>query len=221
MEWSATDHATWRRLYQRQDKCRAELAHPLFVQGLHALGIEGDAIPDLNKVNALLMRQTGWQGVFVEGLEGPARFFALLAERKFPVGSFIRDASDLNYTPAPDVFHDLYGHLPFFIDQEYGDFCERFGNVGMIANPTEMRELERLFWFGVEFPLVKTAAGRRIFGGGILSSYSESIYSMSSEPEVRAFDVDEIRHREFKIDVMQTTLYELNSPSQLYDSLCS
>jgi phenylalanine-4-hydroxylase len=215
------EHETWRRLYDRLTACRATQAHPLFVQGLQALGIGGDAIASLDAVNQRLGRRTGFRGVAVKGLEGPREFFAGLARREFPVGDFIRDAKDLSYTPAPDVFHDLYGHLPLLADAAYADFCQRFGVLASAAadDPERLREFERLFWFGVEFPLVETAAGRRIFGGGILSSAGESSYALSEAPEVLPFDVEAIRRQEFRIDVMQARLFVLREPAQLYACL--
>lgn len=219
--FTAEEHETWRRLHARLAACRATKAHPLFEQGLQALGIGGDGIPSLDAVNQRLGRLTGFRGVAVKGLEGPREFFAGLARREFPVGDFIRDAKDLSYTPAPDVFHDLYGHLPLLADGAYADFCHRFGVLASAAadDPGRLREFERLFWFGVEFPLVETAAGRRIFGGGILSSAGESTYALSEGPEVLPFDVEAIRRHEFRIDVMQTRLFVLREPAQLYACL--
>lgn len=225
--FSDAEHETWRRLFARLEHCRGELAHPAFVAGLDALGIDGQRIPDLAAVNARLSALTGWRGVPVSGLEDGRSFFALLARREFPIGAFIRDAKDLSYTPAPDVFHDLYGHLPLFADRAYADFCHCFGVLAgeALAGATDdvaaqrLLELERLFWFGVEFPLVETASGRRIFGGGILSSFGESAFSLSSEPEVLPFDAERIRHQPYRIDVMQRRLFVLRSPDELYASI--
>lgn len=215
------EHETWRRLYGRLDHCRAEQAHPLFAAGLDALGIGGSRIPALEDVNARLMMRTGWRGVEVSGLEDGRSFFAMLSRREFPIGNFIRDAKDLSYTPAPDVFHDMYGHLPFFADRSYADFCQRFGATATRASttPGRLRQFERLFWFGVEFPLVETSRGRRIFGGGILSSLGESNYSLSDEPEVLPFDLEVILQQEYRIDEMQRRLFVLDRPETLYGCL--
>lgn len=193
----------------------------MFQDGLGQLLIAGTRIPDLNNVNELLLKRTGWRGVPVEGLVEGADFLVHLKERLFPIGNFIRDQSDLNYTPAPDIFHDLYGHLPFLANQDYGDFCQQLGVIadGLRGKPKLMRMCERLFWFGVEFPLVKTNRGRRIFGGGILSSYAECHYSLSDKPEVVAFDLEDIVYRDYNIDEMQKRLYLLERPEQLYGCL--
>ena len=220
-DFSAAEHDTWRQLYARLEPCRRELAHPMFVAGLAALGIDGERIPALADVNARLFARTGWRGVPVTGLEDGRSFFRLLARREFPIGAFIRDARDLSYTPAPDVFHDMYGHLPLFADEDYADFCQRFGALAErhVDDPQKLVELERLFWFGVEFPLVETPAGRRIFGGGILSSFGESHYALSPEPEVLPFDAEVIRQQPYRIDVMQSRLFVVSAPDALYQSI--
>lgn len=226
------EHETWRRLYERLEHCRRSQAHPMFADGLARLGIDGRGIPDLDAVNARLDALTGWRGVPVSGLEDGRSFFALLAERRFPIGAFIRDARDLSYTPAPDIFHDMYGHLPLFADRDYADFCHRFGVVASrhAGDPVKLRRFERLFWFGVEFPLVEVARAEgdgselrdrelRILGGGILSSFGESGFSLSGEPEVRSFDLVEIRDREYRIDEMQRVLFVVPRPEALYGCL--
>ncbi|MBL8785727.1 MAG: phenylalanine 4-monooxygenase [Deltaproteobacteria bacterium] len=223
--FDATEHETWRRLYERLEHCRKAQAHPMFAAGLARLGIAGDGIPTLDDVNARLDALTGWRGVPVSGLEDGRSFFALLAERRFPIGAFIRDARDLSYTPAPDIFHDMYGHLPLFADPAYADFCHRFGVVASrhADDAVKLRRFERLFWFGVEFPLVEVPHGElrelRIMGGGILSSFGESSYALSGEPEVRRFDLLEIRDREYRIDEMQRVLYAVSHPETLYGCL--
>lgn len=219
--FSADEEGVWTMLFARLDGCRAMQAHPLFVQGLERLEISGDHTPDLDAVNTRLMALTGWRGVPVTGLEDGRSFFQLLARREFPVGNFIRDAGDLSYTPAPDIFHDLYGHMPFLADPDYADFCWRFGvSASALADtPEKLLEYERLFWFGVEFPLVETPAGRRIFGGGILSSSGESDYALSEVPEVLPFDLEIIRNQWYRIDIMQARLFVLDRVETLYGCL--
>lgn len=215
------EHETWRRLFEGQAPKRDRQIHPIFSRGLSALGITAEGVPALDDVNRKLERLTGFRGIPVEGLEKDQSFFAMLAERAFPIGNFIRDPRDLAYTPAPDVFHDLYGHLPFLADLDYADFCADLGRRASryAGVPEAETQWSRLFWFTIEFPLVETADGRRIFGAGIASSRSECEYALGPEPEVLPFDLDRIRHQNFRIDDFQRRLFVLPSPETLYGSL--
>jgi phenylalanine-4-hydroxylase len=215
------DQEVWRRLYAGTERCRREQAHPDFCDGLEKLGIGPDRIPALADVNARLKALTGWQGVFVEGLEDAGAFFRGLARREFPVGAFIRSANDLAYTPAPDVFHDMYGHLPLLANRNYADFCAEFGARAALYtdDPVRLKAFETFFWFGVEFPLIKTEQGLRIFGGGILSSRYESDYCLSEKPEKRAFDCHAMGRTPYRIDQVQPVLFVLSAPEQLFSSL--
>ncbi|MCB0340693.1 MAG: phenylalanine 4-monooxygenase [Pseudobdellovibrionaceae bacterium] len=211
---------TWKLLFRNLEYSRTHQAHPIFPKGVKALGLCED-LPDLDEVNEILMDFTGWQGVPVEGLEDFESFYPGLAERKFPIGNFIRDRQDITYTPAPDIFHDLYGHLPHLTDPDFAQFCENYGRLASryLGQPERIIKLERFFWFTGEFALVETPNGRRIFGGGILSSKGECDYSLSDKPTVRPFSVKEITDQDYRIDIMQETLFLLESPEQLYNSL--
>lgn len=218
--YSKAEKDTWRTLFSNLISCQGELAHPIFAEGLEKLGI-GPELPDMDEVNRKLRMLTGWQGAAVTGLDGPEVFFDKLRHKLFPIGNFIREATDLNYTPAPDVFHDLYGHMPFFADQKFADFCLEFGQTACryLDQPRKLRQFERLFWFGVEFPLVLVDGKKKIFGGGILSSHSECYYSVSDKPDVQPFDLRVIRDQEYRIDVIQNRLFILENPDQLYGCL--
>lgn len=219
--YSAEDHDTWSRLFQRQTPLRIKQIIPEFSEGLKLLGITDEKIPDLEKVNSKLRSLTGWEGVLVQGLEGPEAFYNMLSKKQFPIGNFIRDPKDLSYTPEPDVFHDLYGHLPFYTMPEYGEFCQEFGIRGQKYLHSEKitEEFQRLFWFTAEFALIKTDDGNRIFGAGIASSFGECAYALSEKPKVLDFDLEKIRNKEFRIDIMQETLFLLDSKEQLYNCL--
>jgi phenylalanine-4-hydroxylase len=220
-DFSPDEHRTWQILFERQARLRDRQLVPEFSEGLRALGFTAGRIPDLREVNRRLAALTGFRGVPVEGFEEPHSFYAMLARREFPIGYFIRDPKDLGYTPAPDVFHDLYGHLPFLANPIYADFCHEFGcrTMKFVGDPERLREWERLFWFGVEFPLLETAAGRRIFGAGIASSFDECAYALGDRPETLPFDPEMIRREEFEIDRMQSRLFVLESREQLYGCL--
>lgn len=221
VRFSAQDHAVWRAILHQHAQQRGQQICDLFLNGIGILDIREDTIPDLATINETLRARSGFEGVYVEGLEGPQSFFQLLADRQFPVGAFIRDMGDLSYTPAPDVVHDLYGHLPFYTDKNYADYCQRFGAaaVAYADRADLLRQFERFFWFTIEFGLMKTSAGLRIFGAGIASSTGECEYALSEKPQIVPFDVDAIRHQEFRFDVMQPKLFYLDSPDQLYESL--
>lgn len=220
-DFSPEEHKTWQLLFERQRPKRDEQIFGLFSRGVESLGFTADRIPDLTEVNKKLSALTGFRGVPVEGFEAPESFYEMLARREFPIGYFIRDPKDLGYTPAPDVFHDLYGHLPFLIDRDYARFCQDLGRRAMkhAGDPERFRQWERLFWFGVEFPLVKTEAGTKIFGAGIASSFDECAYALGDEPEVIPFDIEVIRHLEFDISRIQERIFLLESPQQLYGCL--
>jgi len=220
-KFSPAEHETWRRLFDAQTPKRRDQVVDLFSVGLTALGLGPKGIPDLDEVNRRLERQTGFRGVPVTGLEDPGSFFRLLANREFPVGNFIRDPVDLAYTPAPDVFHDLYGHLPFLADRPYADFCESIGRLALkyLDSPSALEQFDRLFWFTIEFGLVRTHAGVKIFGAGIASSNAECAYALGPAPEVVPFDVNQIRSQDFRINEFQKRLFLLESPKQLFDCL--
>ncbi len=215
------EHKTWQTLFNRQSELRDQQIVPMFARGLRALNINADGVPDLDAVNSKLRALTGWEGVPVEGLEEGESFYSMLAEKKFPVGNFIRDEKDLSYTPAPDVFHDLYGHLPFYTDRAYADFCEEFGKRTRkyLKDAKILREFERFFWFTAEFGLIKTPQGKRIFGAGIASSHGECAYALSEKPKVIPFTIEAVRQHEFRIDVFQEDLFLIENEQQLYSCL--
>lgn len=219
--FSDEEHETWRLMFQRQAALRDRQIYHTFSEGIRALGFSAERIPDIHEVNRRLERLTGWRGIPVEGLEEDHSFYLMLAEKKFPIGNFIRDRQDVSYTPAPDVFHDLYGHLPFLADQKYANFCHDLGlrSAKVIDRPDLLKQWARLFWFAVEFSVIRTAAGRRIFGAGIASSHGECAYALSDRPKILAFDVETIRVKDFKIDEFQSDLFELRDEDELYGCL--
>jgi len=212
---------TWKKILSDHKQTRENQIVDLFHKGLVALEITEDKIPRLDELNKKLKGLTGFQGVFVDGLEDGNRFYTMLKQRLFPIGNFIRDKRDLTYTPEPDIVHDLYGHLPFFVDKKYADFCQRFGELAceFLDREDLLRQFERFFWFTIEFGLIKVDEEVRVFGAGIASSTGECAYALSGEPEVVPFDVDAIRKQEFRIDEMQKKLFLLDSKEQLYNSL--
>lgn len=219
--YSSEDRATWRAILHAHRLKRERQICDIFLNGVEILNLREDYLPTLDEVNQILLARTGWRGVLVEGLEEGPDFYRLLARREFPVGNFIRSPKDLSYTPAPDIVHDMYGHLPFYTDQAYAQFCEAFGleATKYSDRPDLLRQFERFFWFTVEFGLVETPKGRRIFGAGIASSVAECDYALSDQVEVIPFSVEAVCRQEFRIDEMQKRLFLLPSVQHLYDSL--
>lgn len=212
---------TWTALFNRLERCRQDLAFHLFTRGISTLGMDSKKIPDMAAINEKLMRETGWSIVPVKGLEMGPSFYSALARKEFPIGNFIRDRKDLGYTPEPDIFHDLYGHVPFLCDKAYADFSQRYGalTAKYLHDEEKLKKLERFYWFTMEFGLIQTEKGARIFGGGILSSFDESFYSLSGKPKVLPFDVQTIIDQDFRIDQIQPVLFLIPSEERLYDSL--
>ena len=219
--FTEVEHTTWAEVLALHRGQRDAMLVPQYLQGLKLLGLDQDRIPPLAEVNATLAARTGWRGAFVKGLEEGPAFYGLLEQRLFPIGNFVRDRGDLNYTPAPDVIHDLYGHIPFYADFEYAQFSLALGRLAMpcLGDPARLRRLERFFWFTLEFGLVDLPQGRRIFGAGIASSVGECRHALSDAPEVLPFDVKTICAQEFRIDQMQNRLFVLRDIGQLYASL--
>jgi len=216
--FTAAEIDTWKDVLSIQEKTRESNIEGIFNSGLEALDIQADKIPQLSEVNDKLDKITGFNAVYVPGLESGKSFYPMLANRLFPIGNFIRDKRDLSYTPEPDMIHDLYGHIPFLIDIEYADFCQKYGEAAcnFINNDILFHRFERFFWFTIEFGLIHSSDGPRVFGAGIASSIGECDYALSSEPEVINFDIDLIINQEFRIDEMQKKLFILESKNQLY-----
>lgn len=215
------EQGTWALLFSGVAVTREQRMHPMFARGVEALALDDARVPDLDLVNARLAARTGFEGVPVEGHEPDGSFFWMLRERRFPIGNFIRERADLSYTPAPDVFHDLYGHLPLLADARYAEFCAQLGDLACRLGTSEARlaAFGRLFWFALEFGLVETPPGRRILGAGLASSRDESQFALGPEPELRAFDLNDILFRPFRIDEFQRTLFVLRDLEQLYGCL--
>jgi len=216
--FTAAEIDTWKDVLSIQEKTRESNIESIFNSGLEALDIQADKIPQLSEVNDKLDKITGFNAVYVPGLESGKSFYPMLANRLFPIGNFIRDKRDLSYTPEPDMIHDLYGHIPFLIDIEYADFCQKYGEAAcnFIDNDNLFHRFERFFWFTIEFGLINSADGPSVFGAGIASSIGECDYALSSEPEVINFDIDLIINQEFRIDQMQKKLFIIESKNQLY-----
>ena len=177
--YTDSDHAVWRTLFERQSKLLPGRAAPEFVEGLKALGVAADGIPDFEALSDILEAATGWRIVAVAGLVPDDVFFRHLANRRFPVTNWIRKPEQLDYLQEPDVFHDCFGHVPMLFNPVFADYMAAYGRGGMKAlNLGALKLLARLYWYTVEFGLIKQGDALKIYGAGIVSSYSESVFSL-------------------------------------------
>lgn len=213
------EHDVWRALYKRQVEVLKGRAIQEFLDSLQTLGINQDRIPDFDDVNAILMKRTGWQVVPVQGLIPDEPFFELLANRRFPVGNFIRQADQMDYIQEPDVFHDVFGHVPLLADPVFANYIEEYGKGGLKAAKLGMIDkLSRLYWYTVEFGLIRQPEGLRIYGAGILSSPTESVFSLESDsPHRIEFDLKRVLQTHFQIDDFQDNYFVIDSFQQLFD----
>ena len=212
-----SDQDRWRRLHARQIRLMPGRACPEFLRVLVTLGYE-TGIPRFDEVNERLDRATGWQVVAVPGLLPEHVFFGHLAGRRFPVTVWLREEHEFDYIVEPDVFHDFFGHVPLLFDPVFADFMQAYGRGGQKADGLHALEyLARLYWYTVEFGLVRTAEGLRIYGAGILSSPAEVSYAVSNpEPRRIGFDLRRVMRTRYKIDSFQQTYFVIDDFGQLF-----
>jgi phenylalanine-4-hydroxylase len=218
-QYGAADHDTYRRLYTRQLAQLPGLACREFIDAVQLLGTP-ERIPRFDAVNERLAKATGWEIVAVPGLIPEEAFFALLAARRFPVTDWIRKPEEFDYVVEPDVFHDLFGHVPLLFDPVFADYMQAYGAGGLKASRLDACELlARLYWYTVEFGLIATPEGLRAYGAGILSSAGELRHSVTS-PEARrvGFDLKRLMQSLYKIDTYQATYFVIDSFDQLFEA---
>jgi phenylalanine-4-hydroxylase len=210
--YTPEEHATWATLFRRQMALLPGRACAAFLDGMRRLPIEPDRIPRFDALSEVLMRHTGWQVVAVPGLVPDDVFFDHLAHRRFPAGQFIRRADQLDYLQEPDVFHDVFGHVPLLLNPVMADFIQAYGEGGLRAQRLGALEmLARVYWYTVEFGLVREDGALRIFGAGIVSSAAESVFCLdSSSPNRIAFVLPRVMRTRYRIDDFQQTYFVLD-----------
>ena len=218
--YTETDHATWRTLARRQREVLRGRIADAFLDGLDHLDIGETGIPDFRRLNERLSAATGWEVVAVPGLVPDLVFFKLLADRKFPAGYWIRKPEQLDYIEEPDVFHDVFGHVPLIMQPVYADYLAAYGRAGLEADAHgALHRLARLYWYTVEFGLINTPAGLRIYGSGIVSSKGESIYCLDDlAPNRLGFDLERVMRTRYRIDTYQKTYFVIDGFEQLFDA---
>jgi phenylalanine-4-hydroxylase len=217
--YSPEDHRVWLTLYERQAAMLSGRACAAFLKGLKALDLHGAGIPDFDVLNEKLGALTGWRVVAVPGLVPDEVFFEHLANRRFPAGRFIRRADQLDYLQEPDVFHDVFGHVPMLTDPVFADYMQAYGRGGLRAMKLgRLHNLARLYWYTVEFGLVEEADGLRIYGAGIVSSRGESVFCLEDpSPNRLGFELIRVMRTPYRIDDYQQVYFVLPSFQRLLD----
>jgi phenylalanine-4-hydroxylase len=220
--YTREDHATWATLFERQREILVHRACREFIDNQHEFGMSPDAIPRFDDLNRVLKKATGWVLIGVEGLLPELTFFEHLANRRFPVTWWIRKPEQIDYISEPDLFHDLFGHVPLLLNPVFADYMEAYGKGGVKAHgigAEALVNLTRLYWYTVEFGLIKQSDGLRIYGSGIVSSKGESIHCLESPaPNRLGFDMQRIMRTRYRIDTYQKTYFVIDSFEQLMDA---
>ncbi|RDE06607.1 phenylalanine 4-monooxygenase [Sphingomonas aracearum] len=219
-DWShytPEEHATWDKLFERQSQLLPGRASNAYLRGLDVLKLSRPGIPDFEELSDRLMKLTGWQVVAVPGLVPDDVFFDHMANRRFVAGNFIRRPDQLDYLQEPDVFHDVFGHVPMLADPVFADYLEAYGKGGQRALELgALKQLGRLYWYTVEFGLVAEPEGLRIYGAGIVSSHSETRFALTSDsPHRIGFDLARVMRTEYRIDDFQQNYFVIPSFDEL------
>ena len=217
VHWTKSENQIWSDLFTQQSKHIAEKACQEYLDGMKLLNMSSDYIPQLNDINKVLQKTTGWVVEPVPSLIDFDRFFDLLANRHFPCATFIRKRKDFLYLQEPDIFHEIFGHCPLLTNQHFANFTARYGQIGKNATHKERVMLARLYWFTVEFGLIKRKDKMKIYGGGVLSSIGETDWSLSNQVQRKHLNLLEVLRTPYRIDIMQPIYYFINSFSEFED----
>lgn len=218
--YAPEQHAVWATLYRRRMGSLRITASQAFLRGAEAIGLSSEFVPDLADVNRRLGRRTGWAAVPVAGFLPAPLFFACLAERRFPTTVTVRSRDQLDYVPEPDIFHDVFGHVPLHADPIFARFLQEFGARASAArNADETERMARLFWFTVEFGLVREAGQVKVYGSGLISSHGDAANALGPTCDRRPFSLDAVFAQPFEIDRLQDVLFVVESFDELFSAL--
>jgi len=228
-DWAAytpEQHSVWAELVRRRMPQLAEHACSEYLDGFHQIGLREDTIPNLAEVNKRLGPRTRWNATPVSGFLPPDAFFEMLAARKFPTTTWLRSRDSLEYTPEPDIFHDVFGHVPMHAHPVFADFLEHYGRICAAIPPEDKDKLERmgrLFWFTVEFGVIREHGEIKLYGSGLISSHGEATHVIEGPktghgPEIRPFNLDQVLNQQFLVSEMQKVLYAVESFDQIYEA---
>lgn len=216
--YTTDDHAVWALLYERRMAMLERTASAVFLDGAARIGLRADRVPDLTDVNTRLARLTGWRAVGVSGFI--RSFFRCLADRHFPTTLGVRPRAQLDYLPEPDIFHDVFGHVPLHSDAVFATFLHRFGQLAAAARTDdEVEAMARLFWFTVEFGLVHERGEVRVYGSGLISSHGDAANALGTQCERRPFSLDAVIAQPFAIDDLQPVLFVVDGFAPLFEAV--
>ena len=219
-DYTPEDHEVWSLLCARRLQDLRVRGSRLFLEGAEAIGLSADRVPDLSDVNARLAARTGWAAVPVKGFVPAAQFFASLAARRFPTTVTVRPKSELDYLPEPDIFHDVFGHVPLHAHPHFADFLQGFGRLAAAARTEQdVTRAARLFWFTVEFGLIREEGREKVYGSGLVSSHADCAHALGPGCDRRPFDLDAVMAQPFEIDRLQDVLFVIESFGQLFEAV--
>lgn len=212
-------NAVWSELVRRRMPQLREHACREYLAGFEQIGLQEDRLPDLKAVSACLGPRTGWQSTPVSGFLPADAFFEMLANRMFPTTTWLRARENMEYTPEPDIFHDVFGHVPMHAHRVFGDFLQHYGKVcAGLRSAQALEQMGRLFWFTVEFGLIRQDGEVKVYGSGLISSHGECTRVLDGGCEVKPFDLDEVLAQRFDTGVMQPVLFAVESFDQIYQA---
>ena len=220
--YDAEAHEVWRILSERRMTTLRDTGSEVFLRGIERIGLELDRVPDLAGVNRRLAAATGWAAVGVTGFLPAAQFFRCLANRRFPTTLAVRPRAQLDYLPEPDIFHDVFGHVPLHAHPAFADFLQEFGALAAeSATEAETTAMARLFWFTVEFGLVREGGRVKIYGSGLVSSHGDAANALGPSCDRRPFELDAVLAQPFEIDRLQDVLFVVDSFDQLFEAVAT
>ena len=221
-DWSLykpEQHVVWQELVTRRMPELQKHACAEYLDGFQQIGLSADAIPDLAAINQRLSPRTGWRARPVSGYLPAAAFFEMIATRQFPTTITLRGRDSLEYTPEPDIFHDVFGHVPMHAHPVFADFLAHYGQVSArLEDERDLLHMGRLFWFTVEFGVIRQRGEIKLYGSGLISSHGEGRYVVEGGPEIRDFNLEEVFEQDFSISEMQPVLYAVDSFEQIYQA---
>ncbi len=218
--YTSEDHEVWSILYERRMATLRDTGSAVFLDGADRIGLLPGRVPNLSEINRRLGATTGWVAIGVGGFIPAAQFFRSLAGRRFPTTLSVRPREQLDYLPEPDIFHDVFGHVPLHSDPVFADFLHRFGCLAAAAdNEAETQAMARLFWFTVEFGLIRERGRVKVYGSGLISSHADAANALGSGCARRPFSLEAVLAQPFEIDHLQDVLFVIDSFDQLFTAV--